>query len=105
MSHALQDSRPSLAWNAANKHVIRYNEGMTNRGHTCHATPPTIAGLLMYNFCFRFPLNGYCKITALQVMTQLLNAGYELRTSHGGVASGAETQLAEYVFTRQITPQ
>jgi len=75
MSHALQDSRPSLAWNTANKHVIR------------------------------FPLNGYCKATALQVMTKLLNAGYELRTSHGGVAGGAETQLAEYVFTRQITPQ
>ena len=59
----------------------------------------------MYDYCFRFPLNGYCKATALQVMTKLLNAGFELRTSHGGVAGGVETQLAEYVFTRQITPQ
>ena len=34
MSHALQDSRPSLAWNSANKHVIRYI--VTNRRHTRH---------------------------------------------------------------------
>lgn len=95
MSHALQDSRPSLAWNTANKHVIRYI--VTNRGHSRHGKYSV--------FISRFPLNGFCKVTALQVMTQLLNAGYELRTSHGGVAGAVETQMAEYVFTRQITPQ
>ena len=98
MSHALQDSRPSLAWNTANKHVIRCS--VTNGGHTRH-----VKHIVKTRIIFRFPLNGFCKVTALQVMSQLLNAGYELRTSNGGVAGGAESQMAEYVFTRQITPQ
>ena len=61
---------------------------------------------IIYDPCApRFPLNGFCKVTALQVITQLLNFGFELRTSNGAGAGGELGQLAEYVFTRQITHQ
>ena len=46
----------------------------------------------------RFPLNGYSKVTAMQVMAQLLAAQFSLATSSGGGVEGQ--QFSEYVFTR-----
>jgi len=68
LSHTLQDTRHTLAWNTSSKYVIR------------------------------FPLNGYSKVTAMQVMTQLLAAQFSLATSSGGGVEGQ--QFSEYVFTR-----
>jgi len=75
LSHTLQDTRHTLAWNStlASKYVIR------------------------------FPLNGYCKVTTMQVMTQLLNNNFELKASNGGGVEGQ--QFSEYVFIRQLLPQ
>lgn len=72
IASTLQDARHSLAWNSSSKHVIR------------------------------FPLNGYCKVTAMQVMATLLNAQFELRTSSGGGVEGQ--QFCEYLFLRPGPP-
>jgi len=68
----LQDARHSLAWNSSSKYVIR------------------------------FPLNGYCKITTMQVIATLLNAHFELKTSNGGGVEGQ--QFCEYLFLRPGLP-
>merc|ERR1719187_535854 len=72
ISHHLQDARVSLAWNSSSKHVIR------------------------------FPLNGYCKVTSMQVIAKLLNSGFVLQTSNGGGVEGQ--QFSEYLFLRPSLP-
>jgi len=72
IAHTLQDARHSLAWNSSSKYVIR------------------------------FPLNGYCKVTTMQVMAQLLNNNFELKTSNGGGVEGQ--QFSEYLFIRPKIP-
>jgi BTB/POZ domain-containing protein KCTD1/15 len=47
----------------------------------------------------RFPLNGYCKLNSIQVLTRLLNAGFTVEASTGG---GAESQqFSEYLLVRK----
>jgi len=72
IAHTLQDARHSLAWNSSSKYVIR------------------------------FPLNGYCKVTTMQVIAQLLNNNFELKTSNGGGVEGQ--QFSEYLFIRPTNP-
>jgi hypothetical protein len=50
----------------------------------------------------RFPLNGYCKVTTMQVIAQLLNNNFELKTSNGGGVEGQ--QFSEYLFIRPTVP-
>ena len=70
--HAVMDVRTSVAWHHDARHVIR------------------------------FPLNGYCKLTSVQAITRLLNAGYHLAASHGG---GVDSQqFSEYLFIRKALP-
>ncbi|CAG7732487.1 unnamed protein product [Allacma fusca] len=70
--HAVMDIRSSVAWHHDARHVIR------------------------------FPLNGYCKLTSVQAITRLLNAGYHLAASHGG---GVDSQqFSEYLFIRKALP-
>jgi len=73
LSHTFQDTRHSLSWNNSSKYIIR------------------------------FPLNGYCKVSTMQVMTKLLNNNFELKTSNGGGVEGQ--QFSEYLFVRNIFPQ
>ncbi len=48
----------------------------------------------------RFPLNGYCKLNSVQVITRILNAGFAIVASTGG---GAENQqFSEYLFIRKL---
>jgi len=72
IAHTLQDARHSLAWNSFTKYVIR------------------------------FPLNGYCKVTTMQVIATLLNSNFELKTSNGGGVEGQ--QFSEYLFLRSVLP-
>lgn len=72
IAHTLQDARHSLAWNSSSKYVIR------------------------------FPLNGYCKVTTMQVIAALLNSNFELKTSNGGGVEGQ--QFSEYLFIRPTVP-
>ena len=58
----------------------------------------SISVFTIHTPCCRFPLNGYSKVTAMQVMTQLLAAHFSLATSSGGGVEGQ--QFSEYVFTR-----
>lgn len=47
----------------------------------------------------RFPLNGYCKLNSIQVLTRLLNAGFNVEASTGG---GVESQqFSEYLLIRK----
>ncbi|XP_058120645.1 BTB/POZ domain-containing protein Tiwaz [Anopheles ziemanni] len=47
----------------------------------------------------RFPLNGYCKLNSIQVLTRLLNAGFSVEASTGG---GVESQqFSEYLLIRK----
>ncbi|XP_035788379.1 BTB/POZ domain-containing protein kctd15-like [Anopheles albimanus] len=49
----------------------------------------------------RFPLNGYCKLNSIQVLTRLLNAGFSVEASTGG---GVETQqFSEYLLIRKCS--
>lgn len=49
----------------------------------------------------RFPLNGYCKLNSIQVLTRLLNAGFNIAASTGG---GVESQqFSEYLLVRKST--
>ncbi|XP_033254523.1 BTB/POZ domain-containing protein kctd15-like isoform X1 [Drosophila miranda] len=43
----------------------------------------------------RFPLNGYCKLNSVQVLTRLLNAGFTVEASVGG------QQFSEYLLARR----
>jgi len=72
IASTLQDARHTLTWNSSSKYVIR------------------------------FPLNGYCKVTTMQVIGTLLNAQFELKTSNGGGVEGQ--QFSEYLFLRQTVP-
>lgn len=48
----------------------------------------------------RFPLNGYCKLNSIQVLTRLLNAGFTVEASTGG---GVESQqFSEYLLIRKV---
>lgn len=50
----------------------------------------------------RFPLNGYCKLNSIQVITRLLNSGFCLEASTG-YSSGVENQqFSEYLLVRKI---
>lgn len=50
----------------------------------------------------RFPLNGYCKLNSIQVITRLLNSGFSLEASTG-YSSGVENQqFSEYLLVRKI---
>lgn len=44
----------------------------------------------------RFPLNGYCKLNSVQVLTRLLNAGFTIEASVGG------QQFSEYLLARRV---
>lgn len=49
----------------------------------------------------RFPLNGYCKLNSIQVITRLLNSGFSLEASTG-YSSGVENQqFSEYLLVRK----
>uniref|UniRef100_A0A1A9ZAY1 BTB domain-containing protein n=2 Tax=Glossina TaxID=44049 RepID=A0A1A9ZAY1_GLOPL len=48
----------------------------------------------------RFPLNGYCKLNSVQVLTRLLNAGFTIEASTGGGVEGQ--QFSEYLLIRHI---
>ncbi|XP_037923711.1 BTB/POZ domain-containing protein kctd15-like isoform X2 [Hermetia illucens] len=48
----------------------------------------------------RFPLNGYCKLNSVQVLTRLLNAGFTVEASTGGGVEGQ--QFSEYLLIRKI---
>ncbi|XP_031632463.1 BTB/POZ domain-containing protein kctd15 [Contarinia nasturtii] len=47
----------------------------------------------------RFPLNGYCKLNSIQVLTRLLNAGFTIEASTGGGVEGQ--QFSEYLLVRK----
>lgn len=47
----------------------------------------------------RFPLNGYCKLNSVQVLTRLLNAGFTIEASTGGGVEGQ--QFSEYLLVRK----
>ncbi|XP_055689088.1 BTB/POZ domain-containing protein Tiwaz [Lutzomyia longipalpis] len=49
----------------------------------------------------RFPLNGYCKLNSVQVLTRLLNAGFTVEASTGGGVEGQ--QFSEYLLVRKTT--
>lgn len=47
----------------------------------------------------RFPLNGFCKLNSIQVLTRLINGGFEIKASTGG---GVESQqFSEYLLIRK----
>ncbi|CAO1330687.1 unnamed protein product [Diamesa tonsa] len=51
----------------------------------------------------RFPLNGYCKLNSIQVITRLLNAGFTVEASTG-YSSGVENQqFSEYLLSRKLS--
>lgn len=47
----------------------------------------------------RFPLNGYCKLNSVQVLSRLLNAGFSVEASTGGGVEGQ--QFSEYLLVRR----
>lgn len=49
----------------------------------------------------RFPLNGYCKLNSVQVLTRLLNAGFTIEASTGGGVEGQ--QFSEYLLVRKTS--
>lgn len=47
----------------------------------------------------RFPLNGFCKLNSIQVLTRIINAGFVIKASTGG---GVESQqFSEYLLVRR----
>lgn len=50
----------------------------------------------------RFPLNGYCKLNSIQVLTRLLNASFTIEASTGGGVEGQ--QFSEYLLIRKHLP-
>lgn len=52
----------------------------------------------------RFPLNGYCKLNSIQVITRLLNNGFSVEASTGYSSEiGVESQqFTEYLLARRI---
>lgn len=49
----------------------------------------------------RFPLNGFCKLNSVQVLTRLLNAGFTIEASTGGGVEGQ--QFSEYLLVRKVS--
>jgi hypothetical protein len=49
-------------------------------------------------YVIRFPLNGFCKLTSIQVMQRLLNNSFSVIASSGGGVEGQ--QFSEYLFSR-----
>ncbi|XP_060520379.1 BTB/POZ domain-containing protein Tiwaz [Cylas formicarius] len=72
-NQAVMDARTGAAWNQQDAHHV-----------------------------IRFPLNGYCKLNSMQVITRLLNAGFKIAASNGGGVEGQ--QFSEYLFVRKILP-
>lgn len=68
-SQAFSDSRSNVAWNQLDGRQI-----------------------------IRFPLNGYCKLNSIQVLTRLFNSGFTITASTGGGVEGQ--QFAEYLLVR-----
>lgn len=69
-SQAVLDSRTNIAWNQLDGRQV-----------------------------IRFPLNGYCKLNSVQVLTRLLNAGFTIEASTGGGVEGQ--QFSEYLLVRK----
>lgn len=69
-SQAMLDNRSNVAWNQLDGRQI-----------------------------IRFPLNGYCKLNSVQVLTRLLNAGFVVEASTGGGVEGQ--QFSEYLLVRK----
>jgi BTB/POZ domain-containing protein KCTD1/15 len=73
-NQAILDARSGVAWNQFEGHQV-----------------------------IRFPLNGYCKLNSIQVITRLLNSGFSLEASTGGVSGGVESQqFSEYLLVRKL---
>ncbi|KAJ8932667.1 hypothetical protein NQ318_012646 [Aromia moschata] len=72
-NQAVMDARTGVAWNQQDAHHV-----------------------------IRFPLNGYCKLNSMQVITRLLNAGFKIAASNGGGVEGQ--QFSEYLFVRKVSP-
>ncbi|XP_028135641.1 BTB/POZ domain-containing protein Tiwaz isoform X1 [Diabrotica virgifera virgifera] len=72
-NQAVMDARSGVAWNQQDAHHV-----------------------------IRFPLNGYCKLNSMQVITRLLNAGFKIAASNGGGVEGQ--QFSEYLFIRRVLP-
>lgn len=72
-SQAIVDARSNVAWNQLDGRQI-----------------------------IRFPLNGYCKLNSVQVLTRLLNAGFTVEASTGGGVEGQ--QFSEYLLVRKQQP-
>ncbi|XP_018579446.1 BTB/POZ domain-containing protein kctd15 isoform X2 [Anoplophora glabripennis] len=72
-NQAVMDVRSGVAWNQQDAHHV-----------------------------IRFPLNGYCKLNSMQVITRLLNAGFKIAASNGGGVEGQ--QFSEYLFIRKVLP-
>lgn len=72
-NQAVMDARSGVAWNQQDTHHV-----------------------------IRFPLNGYCKLNSMQVITRLLNAGFKIAASNGGGVEGQ--QFSEYLFVRKVLP-
>jgi len=74
---ALQDNRQSLTWNSSSKYVTK------------------------------FPINGYCALTTMQVLAKLLSSGFDLRTSGSGAESqgGGGGHSSEYLLARKEVPR
>lgn len=51
----------------------------------------------------RFPLNGYCKLTALETITRLLNNGFRIMASSGG-GFDKHQLFSEHLLIRKIGP-
>ncbi|XP_074028081.1 BTB/POZ domain-containing protein Tiwaz isoform X2 [Leptinotarsa decemlineata] len=72
-NQAVMDARSGVAWNQQDAHHV-----------------------------IRFPLNGYCKLNSMQVITRLLNASFQIAASNGGGVEGQ--QFSEYLFIRKVLP-
>lgn len=55
------------------------------------------------NHVIRFPLNGYCKLTALQTITRLLNNGFRIMASSGG-GFDKHQLFSEHLLIRKAAP-
>lgn len=51
-------------------------------------------------FVIRFPLNGYCKLNSVQVVTRFLSSGFQIVASTGGGGVDGQ-QFSEYLFCRR----
>lgn len=52
------------------------------------------------NHVIRFPVNGYCRLTSIQVLKRLLNNDFQILASTGG---GVESQqFSEYLFGKRM---